>query len=262
MALKNPTTNPRRFRVERVYARFAIVDTATLAPTLCPPGTSLFEAEQQCAARNGTGAVRKSPEPTSLIRQFQNKGVTAEDIDASHEAYDRVDEDSLWPSYFAPVLSVDGGAYRVRVRGENEAPPRRPVVGKQRRQLVDAYKKWMPDLLRDWADGVAAQCGYGGDRRAQWSTWAILNLIRTDTIRELAPEADPAIRGLHFFVTPSTYFEPDSSENLQRREVLAMHYLSAADPARIKAAFLGMSKATYLKYLDAGHRLVARRWLS
>jgi hypothetical protein len=241
MASKKHTTNPRRFRVERGDSQFIILDTVDCKYTSCAPSTSRFQAEQQCAALN-SGA------PPTNRKRYPEYGSRTWGL--------------LHSAFFPVFLSVDGGAYRIRVRGESETPPRRaPVVGQEQDQLVDGYKNWLPTLLRDWADEVAAQCGFSGDRRTQWSTWAILNLIRADTPHHLA-QADLSIRELHLLVMPSTYLEYDSSENLQRREVLAMHYLSAAEPAHIKAGFLGMSKATYLRYLDAGHRLVARRWLS
>src|ERR1700723_4791274 len=82
MASKKPNTKPLRFRVERIGDRFVIFDAETWTYTQCKPGTSRFQADQECAARNGTGRQKTSESP--VHQKFRDKlrgpGVTSQDL--------------------------------------------------------------------------------------------------------------------------------------------------------------------------------------
>jgi hypothetical protein len=252
MAYKNRTPNLPRFRVERIGDQFVILDSVAVKYDLF---ASRLEAEQVCAARNGTAPGRKSTEPT-ISRQFREKGVTVEEIDAFYDACDRADAPRLWEmrrSAGAVFHSVDGCEYRVRVRGETEAPPRpAPVAGKS----VEVYKNWLPPLLRDWAEQIATHFGYGGTKRGSWRTYRVINAIRADGWDNFAFE-NAASSELHCEVWQP--YAPLTQAQIELRRVLAVHYL-AADPDHIKARYFGVSERTYRRQVDAAHRSLALRF--
>jgi hypothetical protein len=231
MASKNTTTNPRRFRVETIDARFVIFDSANWTYTLCPPGASRIHAEQQCAVRNGTNRQKASESPIhqQFRDKFRGKGVTSQDL----------------AEYFGGVLPE-----------ERSLAPLDALTPKARR-LFDNAKKWLPPMLRAWANEVATQCGYGGPRRRTWHTYLVVKAIRKEANAFAFTQG--AIERLHFEVWPTD--SRDCPDDIEQRKVLAVHYLSA-DPDRIKAPYFGVSERTYQRSLDSAHRTLALGYVS
>jgi hypothetical protein len=221
-----------RFRVEWIGTRFAIFDSRECSYRVCAPGTSRLDADKQCAELN-TPTRKHAPEPPSLEREFEESGgITRERLELE------LDETGLPPEFF------------------------KSVVTPREQQLIDSYKTWLVPMLRTWADAVALQCGYGPTRRRSWYTYLIVKLIEADSFRfERAAKADDLIERLHWMFWPSNFMREyfDTDDTFELRMVLAVHYLSP-DAAPVKAAYFGMSERTYLRYVDAAHRMIAGRW--
>jgi hypothetical protein len=233
MASKKHTTNPLRFRVERIGDRFVIFDAQTWTYTQCQPGTSGSQADQECAARNGTGRQKTSESP--VHQQFRDKfrgpGVTSEDL-----------------------------AEYSGLRPREQRPPGLDTLTPKARQLLDNAKTWLPPMLRAWANEVATQCGYGGARRRTWHTYLVAKAIRKEATTFTF--TDSAIEGLHYDVWPTP---PDSWEcrgdiEIEQRTALVVHYLSP-DPDRIKAAYFGVSERTYQRLLDSARQMLALHYV-
>jgi hypothetical protein len=221
-----------RFRVERIDSRFEIFDTVDCTYSLCEPGTSRPDADEQCARLNGVS--RKNTDEDSLHRQFTKGGVTPERLQLESD-------DTGRPSY-------------------------QPVVTPREQQLIDSYKTWLPPLLEAWADEVARQCGPA--RRSSWFTHLILKMLKTDELQLKVRGdwwADDAkayedIERMQSILWPHPQQDFDTDEILELREMLIVHYLSPdSDP--VKAGNFGISERTYRRQLDAAHRLVAYRWI-
>jgi hypothetical protein len=229
LASRKFNPKPPRYFLEASNTSFAIWDRSTLTYIPCPPGTTRTDAERMCARRN-RGAVAHRERHPMRRRRIQSMFTKSADF-----------------------VGVDG-LYRIKVRGE----PQRPTVSKeQRRELVTSCRDWLPPMLKDWANVVATQMGFG-DRRAAWPAVSILTMLSGPFF--FLTEVDKSVRELHFEVMPNNQFEPRSPEDNRQREALCLHYLSTATTAQ-KAGFLGVSKATYLRYVEAAHRLVAQRWI-
>jgi hypothetical protein len=197
------------------------------------PFFSRIDADRKCADRNGGGVKRrKHPKYGTRRRRLQSI------FQSTHRA---------------DLVGVDG-LYRIRTRGEAE--PR--ILGDRRRELVADYKIWLPPLLNDWADALAEVNGYGGQRRSTWDALSILTMLGGPF--QFLRSGDESLKQLHFEVMPNNEFERPSPEHNRQREALCVHYLSTA-PAERKARYLGMSKATYLRCVDAAHHRIAERWI-
>ncbi len=227
MASKKHTTKPLRFRVERIGDRFVIFDAETWTYAQCQPGTSRFQADQECAARNGSGRPKASESPVhqQFRDKFQGPGVTSQDL-----------------------------AEYSGLRPREQRSPGLDTLTPKARQLLDNAKNWLPPMLRAWANEVARQCGYGGARRRIWHTYLVVKAIRKEATT--IAFTDGAIEGLHYDVWPTL---PDSGEwgvEIEQRKALAVHYLSR-DSDRIKAAYFGISESAYRRQLNSAHRALA-----
>jgi hypothetical protein len=236
--MNQKNTRSPRFSVEFIDGRFAIFDAAGRTFTDVP-GNTRADADRICVIRNGTG-VRQ--------RRYPKYGTKRR----------RLLEILISNTNYGPVWINDGLPRLMRVRGEESPRRPTPIVGAQRRKLVADYKKWLPPLLRTWADVVAEGRGYGGERRSAWSAISILTMLGGPFYFLTGP--DESVENLHFQVMPNNEFEPRSPEHYRKCEAICLHYLSTAKAAQ-KAAYLGMSKATYLRYVDAAHQLVAQGWI-
>jgi hypothetical protein len=231
MDTKDSTKKPRH-SVQQIGTRYAIFDETAWTYTLCQPGTSKVQAEQQCGERNGTGRGRKKSETsTSLHRRFCEKGITPEEIDPIDDNY---------------YVSLD--EYRPT-----------ESVSRQAQHLIDTYRNWLPRMLRVWADEVALQCGYGGARRRSWHTFLVMKALESDVCDFACTPG--VIDGLHFEVWPTRVSDWQGDIFIERRQVLAAHYLSS-DAAHIKAGYFGVSERPYQRQVEAAHQWLARRWVT
>jgi hypothetical protein len=230
MGSRKTTTNPLRFRVERIGDQFVILDSVALK---FDSFNSRAEAEQQCAARNGTApSGKKSDWPTAIERQFRKTGVTMEDVDAFNEATERA-------------------------RGRlSQSELLRPLIDKQEQQAASDYRKWLPPMLRAWTNEVAVQCG-GGTKRRSWDDGAVLRVIQLDGFD--FHFSTQYLRDLHLKVWP--IINEAAESNIEQRKLLCVHFLSP-DPAHVKAAHFGVSRRTYLRQVDAALQWLAAHWLN
>jgi hypothetical protein len=232
MASKKFNTDPKRFRVERIDGCFAIFDTTEWKYTLCSRGTSRFEAEQECVARNGDNRPKASE--SSAHQTFrdkfhsQGKGVTSEDIE----------------EYF-------GDSPKECSLGLNPQTL-------QAQRLMANIKTWLPPILKAWANEVTEQLGYGGTMRNSWYTYLVVKAIRQEGHGRFTFTSD-AIANLHYEVWPTFDWGLENLDS-EARSTLCVHYLSA-DPAHIKAAYFGLSEREYYRQVGAAHQGLARSWL-
>jgi hypothetical protein len=229
-----------RFSLERIGPRFAIFDATTWTYTLCPPATSRSQAEQQCAAANGTSSTKRPREPLSIEHRFRKRGesVTFAELDE----IDRL---------FRASRTTDPGRLDPDVYGKLRE--RRELAADRRvQQAVAKYRQRLSRSLSRWAEEVAAHFGYGAPNRDSWSVDCIERSIEAEEFG--IPFRSKVTMALHFEVWPRF----DTHTELRR--TLALHYLWT-DPSHAKAAYWGIGRSTYLEHLAAAHRWLALRWL-
>jgi hypothetical protein len=213
MKTKKPCAPLPRYSVERMGDQFVILDSVDFK---FEPFKSRAEAQRECDLCNGVSmAAGKSIEPAPIIRQVQETGVTPEQLDSYGADCDRAD--------------TSGGL-----------PPKRA------QQLIERYREWLPQLLRAWANEVAEQCGYGGEKRSAWYSYLVIN------------EINKSKRPLTFKTRLAASIQSGMwpTNNL----LLPLHYLSP-DAVRIKTSYFGLSESAYKRQLDLAHREFARRWV-
>lgn len=227
MAFKKTTTPVLRFRVERIGHDFVIVDSRDLKFIEFEPGTTRAEAEKQCDARNGVAQAKTSESPVhqKLREKFRTTGIRLDEL---------------------------GGGPRDRWLCQGNLTARA-------QRLLDNQKSWLPPMLREWANEVASQCGYGGARRRSWRTLLVMEVIQTEGMAFNFARGS-TVASFHFAVWPSLPHSWEPESEIELREILCTHYLSA-DPAQIKAAHFEISEREYYRRLTSAHRGLARSWV-
>jgi hypothetical protein len=220
MASKKHTTKQLRFRIERMGETFVVIDTVECKYS---EFASRKDAERECDARNGIFR-QKTSEPAELRvlqEKFKKVGISIEEA----HGFDQ---------------------------------PRTKDIKAVRReaQIVGNYREWLPKLLSAMAVELAHQSGMEDTRRSM-ATHAVINAI-TD-----AADPDAADRKGFSFKTRRLrlLFDEFKIDWAHPRDndlgwVLLIHYASA-EPARLKAAYWGISERDYFRKLDAAHRSLA-----
>ncbi len=226
MAYRKPTTNQPRFRVERMWRtaatpmrgdEFVILDSVALKYDLFP---SRLEAERECDARNGI-IRQKTSEPAELRvlqEKFKKVGISIEEA---------------------------CGFDQPRTKDIKAVRPAREA------QIVESCREWLPKLLSAMAVELAHQSGMEDTRRSM-ATQAVIEAIIDAADRKGFSFKTRRLR-LLFDEFKIDWAHPRDND---LGWVLLIHYASA-EPARLKAAYWGISERDYFRKLDAAHRSLA-----
>lgn len=199
MASKKHTTNPPRYRVEKIGSRFALVDWRSGDLKYCPAGTTRTQADRECASLNDTGALKTPRDLPSLERRFRKRGdiITFEEIDE----LDRRSRAMRHP--IAGPLDPD-------IYGHLRAN-RLLMEQQKRRELIAAVAAWLPGSLKAWGAKVAANHGYGGENRKDWPTGETLAIVGgaiEDVLVAHFVSAEPAhIKAKYFGIEKRAYLD-------------------------------------------------------
>ncbi len=221
--MDNRKPSAPRYKVERVGDRYAIFDFVAVKYEIFDTRDA---AERECSKLNGATAPKTSESPIheQFRKKFRSTGITAEEIAAYY--------------------------------GEQTPDP--VVRTAKARKLLENAKKWLPPMLRAWADAIAAQCGHDRDRRA-WPTYQVIARIRKGDLDFRIARASVAGQ-IHEMIWPHPEEQPMPSDEIEPHTVLAVHYL-ATDGATIKGAYFGLSEREYYRQLGAAHLWLAREWV-
>jgi hypothetical protein len=211
MASKNHITNPPGYRVETIGSRFALVDWKSGDIKYCPAGTTRTQADRECASINDTGALKTPRDPPSLERRFRKRGdlITFEEIDE----LDRRSRAMRHPINGPLDPDIYGHLRTSRMLMEQQ----------KKRELIAAVAARLPGSLKAWGAKVAADHGYGGEKRKDCPTEEMLAIVGGVI-----------------------------------EDVLVAHFVSA-EPAHIKAKYFGIEKRAYLDRVKAAIQRLACR---
>lgn len=234
---KNSNTNQLRFRAERVYEGWAILDVQELRFEMLPAGTTREQAHQAAAARNATTTPRERDRPHDariLDQEFRTIGVTPERIKDHRRRGDGYADIYVHP---VPPLSA-ADALRVA-----------------------RWTDWLPQLVRAWADVVRPQLRIGtGPRhqfllRSQFVIQEILNRAATDF-----RFADLLLEDFHFHIWPNVEMHDMADDEYEDRIMVSLHNLST-DSHAVKRAFFDseMTERTYQRTLATALAALAER---